>query len=144
MNIDALHTELKDIERTIRANQLEPSVCAHINWCGDEIDITIRAAEKYDVNGFWKTEKSFCGNIDDAEALLSGARSFARALPSAEDRTIELLIQKLTKLASELPKGSTDIAQAAWAEIHAMMIGKAERLAKGALPGPVRIASITA
>ena len=144
MNLHELYSTLISLESVIKNKGLRPSVQAHFNWIGDEITITASAAEAYDDKGHWHSERNFEGKLTQAEELLQSTTSWVHALPGAEDRAIELMVQKLNKLASELPKGSTDIAAAAWKEVHAMLVNKAERIAKNGLPSPNRIAELRA
>lgn len=144
MDLKEFYSCIIELESIIKNKGLRPSVQGHFNWIGDEITITASAAEPYDEKGYWHSERNFAGNLDQAEELLQSTTSWVHALPGTEDRAIELMVQKLNKLASELPKGSTDIAAAAWKEVHAMLVNKAERIAKNGLPSPNRIAELRA
>ena len=144
MDLTKFYSELQDLERIIRDKGLKPTVHGFVCWLGDEVVVSVTAAETYDEKGYWHSERGFGGKLGDVADLLRSAFEFVHALPSAEDRAIELMVQKLNKLASELPKGSTDIAAAAWKEVHAMLVNKAERIAKNGLPSPNRIAELRA
>jgi hypothetical protein len=144
MDIEIFYSELQDLERIIRDKGLKPTVHGFFFWIGDEIAIQVTAAETYDEKGYWHSERHFGGKLGDVADLLRNAFEFVHALPGAEDRAIELMVQKLNKLASELPKGSTDIAAAAWKEVHTMLVSKAERIAKNGLPSPQRISVLQA
>lgn len=144
MELREFYNELQKIESIISNKGLKPTVQGFVNWIGDELAVQVTAAEDYDVKGYWHNERQFAGKPEDATDLLRDAYAWVHALPDAESRTIELMIQKLNKLAGELPEGSSDIACAAWREIHQMLMNKAERLAKNGLPSPNRISELRA
>jgi hypothetical protein len=144
MNITEFHAAVVRIEGMVESKGLHGYTAGHVNWFGDQVSISVRAHESVDDKGYWKSEREFTGAIEDAATFVREAQQWVYALPNAEDRAIELMIQKLNKLAGELPKGSTDIAQAAWGEVHTMLMAKAESLAKNGLPSPARISQISA
>jgi hypothetical protein len=145
MNTQEFYRNLVELESVIKSKGLSRATAqGHVNWVGEEVAITLYAGEPYDEKGYWHSERTFEGALAQTEDLLRNAFSWVHELPDAESRAIELMIQKLNKLAGNLPKGSTDIARAAWAEIHGMLMAKAERLAKNGLPSPNRIAELRA
>jgi len=144
MDLQAFYQNLVELESVIKSKGLRATATGHVAWFGDEMTVRVAASEPVDEKGYWKSERDFVGALSETDTLLRNAFSWAHAVPNAEDRAIELMVQKLNKLAGELPKGSTDIARAAWAEIHAMLVNKAERLAKNGLPSPNRIAELRA
>lgn len=144
MELRQFYTELQEIESIVRRKGLNAAARGHVNWFGDEVSVEITAAEPFDDKGHWSRTREFVGTPQEMTTVLRDAYDWSHALPEAEDRAIELMIQKLNKLAGELPKGSTDIARAAWAEVHAMLIGKAKRLAENGLPSPNRISELRA
>lgn len=140
MNLEQLHNELIKLETAIKSKGLTGEAHAHVNWFGSTYEIQVYAHEAYDKNGYWKTEKSFEG--EDINDCFDRASAFVYALPLEEDRATEMLVRKLTELASELPKGGNEIMAEAWKDVHAMLIAKAERIAKNGLPSPTRIQEI--
>lgn len=144
MDLIEFHAELKKLEESIKAQGLNADVRGHVHWCGEEMSIEVTASEPYDDKGFWRSEREFPGSPGKSDEILAEARQWVLALPNAEDRAAELIIQKLNKLAGELPKGGSDIARAAWAEVHKMLVAKAGHLAKNGLPSPARIQQINA
>lgn len=142
MDISELHDECRQIEQIIKSRALRAECYVRMNQYGEPLAVVVSAREAYDEKGYWSSEREFTGETKDAARLIREARDWVAALPSEEDRAIELMIQKLNKLAGELPKGSNDIAQTAWAEIHRMLTAKAETLAKNGLPSPARIQQI--
>lgn len=142
MNTQEFHERLKKIENMIESKGVSGEACCRINWFGDELRVSVVAQEEYDTNGYWRREKSFCGEAHEAERLLSEAEAWAYVVPTEEDRAIELMIQKLNEIADKLPKGGSDIAVKAWGEVHAMLMARARSLAKNGLPSPVTISNI--
>lgn len=142
MDLREFHRELKEIEQDIEARGLNATVEARINYCGDQIAITVGANEPYDANGYWSSSRDFDATPGAADMALEEARSWVMGLPSAEDRAIEMMLKKLNLLAEQLPKGGNEIAQVVWAEIHKMLMAKADQLAKNGLPSPARIQQI--
>lgn len=142
MNIQDFHERLKKIETMIESKGVSGEAYLFINWLGDEIRLTVVASEPWDENGHWKREKHFDGKNHEAERLLSEAEAWAYVVPGEEDRTIELMIQKLNEIADKLPKGSSAIAMRAWEEVHNMLMARAGSLAKNGLPSPVTISNI--
>lgn len=139
MELIEFYGELKKLEDEIQTRGLVPTVDGRVNWCGERLAIQVRAAEPFDANGNWSSEREFDGSPEEVEAVIQEARGWIAALPSEEDRIIELMIQKLNMLAGQFPKGGSDIAQTVWKEIHSMLMAKAEALAKNGLPSPARI-----
>lgn len=144
MNVEQLHDELSAITKAIHARGLDGHAHAHINWFGDEFLIEVGANEPFDANGHWTAAQSFSGKPSEATDLISRAHAWAGAIPSEEDRACELIIRKLTEFADKLPEGNSEIAQAAFVEIHKMLIAKAERLSKNGLPSPNRVNKLEA
>lgn len=144
MQLAEFYQNIVELESVIESKGLRATATGHVNWVGDQVSVALVAAEPFDDKGYWHSEKTIDGTLEDAGETLRKAFEWAHALPNEEDRAIELMIQKLNKLAGELPKGSTDIAQAAWKEVHAMLVNKAERIAKNGLPSPNRIAELRA
>jgi len=144
MDTNELYSGLKRIEASIESRGLRANVRAHFNWCGDPISIGVEAKESADANGAWSSERRFRGTTNEVHRLLDDASSWVSKLPGAEDRALELMIRKLNELAGQLPKGSGELAQAAWREIHNMLTAKAEQLAKNGLPSPDRISKLSA
>lgn len=144
MKIEELHRSLERLEGQIRAKGLQPEARAYVNWIGCEVQIHVVASERFDEKGFWQTSRSFEGDSTEIDRIVREANEWVAVLPNEEDRAIEFLIQKINKLAGELPKGGTEIAQMAWQEIHRMLIAKAEQIAKNGLPSPARIQQLDA
>lgn len=142
MDVKHFHGELVGITKAIRARSLQGDACAHINWVGDELEIAVSAQEPFDAKGHWKLGRSFTGEPTDAAAMIADANAWVNALPDEEDRACELIIRKLTEFADNLPNGNSDVSQAAFVEIHKMLIAKAERLSKNGLPSPNRITKL--
>lgn len=144
MDLKEFHGELKKVEARIIDSGLIPEVVAHFNWVGEEIAIIVGACERFEKNGRWTSSREFAGSPDNVEKLLDDVNAWVSALPSAEDRAIEFMIRKLHEISEQLPEGGSDVAKAAWKEIHNMLMAKAEHLAKNGLPSPARITEISA
>ncbi len=143
MNVEEFYDELRSIQEIVESKDISGEVYAHINWIGDEIRITVEAKEAWQADdAYWHREKSFDGGRTSGEKILNEAREWAYSLPNKEDRVIELMIQKLNQIADKLPKGTSEIAMAAWQEIFNMMKKKAESISKNGLPSPMTISDI--
>ena len=142
MDVKHFHGELVAITKAIRARGLQGDAHAYVNWLGSEMEIEVTAHEPYDAKGSWKSGKSFTGNPANAETMIANAHAWVNDLPGEEDRACELIIRKLTEFTDNLPSGHSDVAQAAFAEIHKMLVAKAERLSKNGLPSPNRITKL--
>ncbi len=142
MNIEEFYNELTSIQKIVESKGLEGGTYAHVNWLGDEIRVTVEAHETWSASGFWKKEKHFDGGRTAERKLLDEATTWAYSLPNEEDRVIELMIQKLNELADRLPKGTSEIAMAAWEEIFNMLKTRAESVSKNGLPSPVTISDV--
>ena len=142
MDIKELHAAMDEITQSLRVRGLKGNAHCFVNWLGEEVRVGIDAREGPDIEKDWHASKNFVGSPDDIDSLVEQARAWAAQLPDADDRAAELMARKLNEMAGKLPDGNTDIARAAWAEIHRMLISKAERIARNGLPSPSRISEL--
>ncbi len=143
MNIEEFYNELTSIQEVVKSKGLNGEAFAYINWLGDEIRVTVKAGEDWAAdNDYWHKEKHFDGGRTAERKLLDEAMTWAYSLPNEEDRVIEFMIQKLNELADKLPKGTSEIAMAAWEEIFNMLKKRAESISKSGLPSPVTISDV--
>ncbi len=143
MNIEEFYNRLTSIQEIVESKGLSGETYAHINWIGDEVRVTVVASDAWEADGnYWHKEKSFDGGRTSEEKILDEAATWAYSLPNEEDRVIELMIQKLNELADKLPKGTSEIAMAAWEEIFNMLKTRAESISKNGLPSPSSISNL--
>lgn len=142
--ITEFHDELIKIEEIIKSKGLEGAAAGHINWIGDEVEIRLRANEKFDVNGYWSRESGFVERKGEELVLLAKAGAWAYNLPNEEGRAIEFMLQELNKLAEKLPKGHGEIAARAWEEVSGMILAHAESIASHGLPSSTSITNVVA
>lgn len=142
MDIEQFHESLAALTALIKQRGLNGDAHAYVNWLGDELRVVVEARENADANGRWSAERNFNGTPSEATDLIAQARAWIAALPSEEDRAIELIVRKLNEMAALLPKGHTDVTAAAWAEIYQILKSKADRIAKNGLPSPARVTNL--
>ena len=117
MKITELYSELKKIEAIIDARGLRAECVVRINWCGEELSFSVRANEPHEEIGFWSNQREFTGHHDEAERILKEAHAWVAQLPDEEDRAIELMIRKITKLVG---KASTTCSWPRWITLQKM------------------------
>lgn len=137
MDVDSLFEFALQITERINTHSNLKGYCrVYINYYGDKLVIEVSASEPYSVEGYWSRSKAFTLERNNYKWLESEVETWVATIPSEEDRLAEVMVQKLVKLADQLPKGSSEIAQTAWKSVHDMLLQKAKKIGKNALVSP--------
>lgn len=141
MNIKTFYDELKLMEVSLKGRELsEARVEAHFNWFGDEVHIAINAYDGRTYDKKWELRDGICrGKIENVEDVLMSAKKKVAAVPSKDERQLQMMIQQLSKLAataeSASAEGSFEMREA-W-DLYAKYLRKqADYISKNGLPNP--------
>jgi len=139
MDLSTTYDHIKYLKGRIEAKGLQPEVDLFLDYIGTEVYLSVRAAEPYNVNGYWQRGKSFEGRVEDIDHVLDEAHKWITSLPDAENRAVEFTIQKLAEIANKLPTTGSAAMQHAMDLVKTSLMNQADELAKRGLPAPYMI-----